>query len=175
MKDPITLNGRDITIGGIVSEAKVLPTKKGTFYGRLTIEDFTDSFEITLFGKDFENYRKFFFIGYPLMIKGRFDISKFRQGELEFYVRSIQMLSDVRDEFIKKITIPILIDDVNEELIDQIKVVSKSNTGKVQLKIKVIDPKSQISMEMFSRSYRVALSNELISHLKKMDLKFKVN
>lgn len=175
IKDPAPLVGREITIGGIVSEAKVLTTKKGTFYGRLTIEDFTDSFEITLFGKDFENNRKYFFVGYPLLIKGRYEHSKFRPGELEFYVRSIQMLSDAREDYIKKITIPLYVDDIDEDLIDQIRLVTKSNSGKVQLKIKVIDPKSKVSMEMFSRSYRINLNNEFISHLKKMDINFKVN
>lgn len=175
IKDPTGLVGKEISVGGIVSEAKVLTTKKGTFYGRLTIEDFTDSFEITLFGKDFENNRKFFFVGYPLLIKGRYEPSKFRQGELEFYTKSIQMLSDAREDYIKKITIPLYIDDINEDLIDQIKLITKSNSGKVELKMKIIDPKSKVSMEMFSRSYRINLSNELIDHLKKMDLNFKVN
>jgi DNA polymerase-3 subunit alpha len=175
MKDPTQLNGKDISIGGIVSEAKVLPTKKGTFYGRITIEDFTDSYEITLFGRDFENNRKFFFVGYPLMIKGRFEASKFRPGEVEFQVRTIQMLSDVREEYIKKLTLTLFVDELNDELIDQIKIISKENSGKVQLKLKVIDPKSRVSLEMFSRSLRISISNDLINHLKKMDINFKVN
>ncbi|MDD2277647.1 MAG: DNA polymerase III subunit alpha, partial [Bacteroidales bacterium] len=105
MHDPTRLVGRELTFSGIVSEAKVLTTQKGNYYGRLTIEDFTDSYEITLFGKDFENNRKFFFVGYPLLIKGRFDHSKYREGQLELYIKNMQMLSDVRDELVKKITI----------------------------------------------------------------------
>ncbi|HPF93814.1 MAG TPA: hypothetical protein PLV65_07745, partial [Tenuifilaceae bacterium] len=150
-------------------------TKKGNFYGRLTIEDFTDSYEITLFGKDFENYRKFFFVGYPLLIKGRFDHSKFRPGELELFTKSMQMLSDVRDELVKKITISLLVNEVNDEIIDKIQTITSANTGKVQLKFRVMDPQSRVSLEMFSRAYRVNVSNELIDHLKQMDLNFKIN
>lgn len=175
MKEPAQLNGREIIIGGIVSDAKVLQSKNGNFYGRLTIEDFTDSFEMVLFGKDFENYRKFFFLGYPIMVKGRFELSKFRQGELEFFVKSIQMLSEVRDEMIKKITISLMLDEVDDELIDQIKVVTKSNNGKVQLRVKIVDPKNKVNLEMFSRTIRINVSKQLIEHLKKMDINFKVN
>lgn len=175
MKDPTQLIGRELSFAGIVSEAKVLTTKKGNFYGRLTIEDFTDSYEITLFGKDFENYRKFFFVGYPLLIKGRFDHSKFRPGELELFTKSMQMLSDVRDELVKKITISLMVNEVNDEIIDKIQTITSANTGKVQLKFRVMDPQSRVSLEMFSRAYRVNVSNELIDHLKQMDLNFKIN
>ncbi len=175
MSDPTRLVGRELTFAGIVSEAKVLTTQKGNYYGRLTIEDFTDSYEITLFGKDFENNRKFFFVGYPLLIKGRFDHSKYREGQLELYIKNMQMLSDVRDELVKKITISLTIDEVNEGIINKIKDLTNVNTGKVMLRFRVIDPQSKVSLEMFSRAHRINLSNEFIEHLKQMDLNFKIN
>ncbi|MDY0196534.1 MAG: DNA polymerase III subunit alpha [Tenuifilaceae bacterium] len=175
MSDPTRLVGRELTFAGIVSEAKVLTTQKGNYYGRLTIEDFTDSYEITLFGKDFENNRKFFFVGYPLLIKGRFDHSKYREGQLELYIKNMQMLSDVRDELVKKITISLTIEEVNEGIINKIKDLTNVNTGKVMLRFRVIDPQSKVSLEMFSRAHRINLSNEFIEHLKQMDLNFKIN
>ncbi|MFO8021879.1 MAG: DNA polymerase III subunit alpha, partial [Perlabentimonas sp.] len=175
LQDPESLNGRDLSFAGIVSSAKVLPTKKGTLYGRLTIEDFTDSYEIVLFGKDFENFRKFFYTGYSLLVKGKFEPNRFRQGELEFSIKSIHMLSDVREEFVKKLTISLMVDEVNEKLVEEIRYLSDENKGKVQLNLKVFDPKSNISLNMFSRTYRVDVSNQLIEHLHKMDVNFKVN
>lgn len=173
--EPLALNGREITVAGIVSEAKVLPTKKGTFYGRLTIEDFTDSFEFTLFGKDFENYRRFFYVGYPIMIKGRFNPSRFREGELEFSIKSMHMLSDIREEFIKKITLSLFIDDIDDELIVDLKKVVTSSPGNVKFMVRLVDPESSIGMELFSRSYRVGITNDLVKHLNKMNINYKVN
>jgi DNA polymerase-3 subunit alpha len=173
--EPTLLNGKDISIAGIVSDAKVLPTKKGTFYGRLTIEDFTDSFEFTLFGKDFENYRRFFYVGYPILIKGKFNPSNFRPGEIEFTIKSINMLTDIREEQIKKITLSLFVDEVNDDLSDQLKQISSANPGKVQLKLRVVDPESKMSLEMFSRSYRVSITNELIKNLNKLSVNYKVN
>ncbi|HCX99076.1 MAG TPA: DNA polymerase III subunit alpha [Bacteroidales bacterium] len=175
MHDPTRLIGRELTFAGIVSEAKVLTTKKGNFYGRITIEDFTDSYEFTLFGKDFENNRKFFFVGYPLLIKGKFDPSKYRPGEIEFFIRNMQMLSEVRDEFVKKITISLTVDEINNEIIDKIQTLTTANTGKVMLRFRLTDPQSRVSLEMFSRAYRVNPSNELVDHLRQMNLNFKIN
>jgi DNA polymerase III subunit alpha len=175
LNEPESMNGREITVAGIVSHASVLPTKKGTFYGRLTIEDFTDSYEFTLFGKDFENYRRFFYVGYPIMVKGRFNPSRFRPGELEFTIKNILMLSDVREEFIKKITLSLFVDDVNDDLITQIKQIATTNPGNVQLKLRVVDPNSNIGLEMFSRAYRVTITNEMVKNLNKMNINYKVN
>lgn len=173
--DPILLNGREITVAGIVSEAKVLPTKKGTYYGRITIEDFTDSYEFTLFGKDFELYRRFFYVGYPLMIKGRFNPSRFRQGELEFSIKSINMLSEVREELVKRITISLMLNDINEELIKDIKQVVTDHPGNVTLNFRLLDPESSIGVQLFSRTYRISVSNDLVKHLNNMDINYKVN
>jgi DNA polymerase-3 subunit alpha len=175
MHDPTRLIGRELTFAGIVSEAKVLTTKKGNFYGRLTIEDFTDSYEITLFGKDFENNRKFFFVGYPLLIKGKFDHSRYRPGELEFFIKTMQMLSDVRDELVKKITISLTVDEINNEVINKIHALTTANTGKVMLRFRLMDPQSRVNLEMFSRAYRVNPSNEFVEHLRQMNLNFKIN
>ncbi|MFP4556618.1 MAG: DNA polymerase III subunit alpha [Bacteroidales bacterium] len=175
LQDPESLNGRDLTFAGIVSSAKILPTKKGTLYGRLTIEDFTDSYEIVLFGKDFENFRKFFYTNYSLFVKGKFEPNRFRQGELELSIKSIHMLSDVREEFVKKLTISLMVNEVNEQLVEDIRCLTDENKGKVQLNLKVFDPKSKISLNMFSRTYRVDVSNKLVEHLHKMDVNFKVN
>ena len=173
--DPPLLNGREITVAGIVSEAKVLPTKKGTFYGRLTIEDFTDSYEFTLFGKDFELYRRFFYVGYPLMIKGRFNPNRFRQGELEFSIKSMHMLSDVREELVKKITLSVSLNEVDDEMIKDIKQVVTKNPGNVNLNFRFVDPESNMGVELFSRTYRISVSNKLVKHLNQMDIKYKVN
>ncbi|MDD3892970.1 MAG: hypothetical protein PHE03_11785, partial [Bacteroidales bacterium] len=133
------------------------------------------SYEFTLFGKDFENNRKFFFVGYPLLIKGKFDPSKYRLGEIEFFIRNMQMLSDVRDELVKKITISLTVDEINNEIIDKIQTLTAANTGKVMLRFRLMDPQSRVSLEMFSRAYRVNPSNKFVEHLKQMNLNFKIN
>ncbi len=175
MEDLAALMNREISIAGIVTDAKVLTTKKGTHYGRLTIEDFTDSWELTLFGKDFTDNRNFFFKGYAILIKGRVEANRFRNNEPALTVKSIHMLSEVRDEMIKLLTISIPVDEVTDDMVDELRNLSTENKGKVPLRFRVVDRESNLSVEMFSRSHRVAVTSEFIGHLQKMDLNFKVN
>ena len=173
--DPPALGARDISVAGIVSEAKILPTKKGTYYGRITIEDFSDSYEFTIFGNEFETYRPMFYVGYALLIKGQFTPNRFRQGELEFKIRSMQTLSTLREDLVKKITLSLFVDDVNETLIKDLKTMASDHPGNVTLKVRIIDPKSHVNVELFSRTFRVSVSNELIKHLNHMNINYKIN
>lgn len=173
--EPTLLNGRDVSVAGIVSEAKILPTKKGTYYGRITIEDFTDSYEFTIFGNDFETYRPMFYVGYSLLVKGRFNPSRFRQGELEFNIKSMQTLSTLREDLVKKITLSLFVNDINDELISELKTIASSHPGNVNLRVRLIDPKQHVNVELFSRTLRVSVSNELIKHLNQMNISYKIN
>lgn len=175
LKDSSVLQGRELTVGGIVTEAKVLTTKTGNYYGRFTIEDFSDTFDFFLFGKDFENYRKYLFNGYSLLIRGRFEADRFRPNEMRFNIRTIQMLSDVRDELVKQITIALPIEDINSDTIKEIQDVAQDHTGKVVLKFQIRDNENKVGIEMFSRSYKINPSNEFIEHLMRMNLHFKIN
>lgn len=174
MKDLPLLNGKDVTIAGMVTSAKVATSKNGNQFGKITLEDYSDSWEMALFGKDFENYRKFCFEGYSLLLKGKVQPKSYNPSELEFKIKSINMLSDVKSEMIKMINISLPIHDITDNLVDDIKKQVESNKGKIQLKFKVIDPESKISIDLFSRTMKVNLSQKFIDYLKTNEFEFRV-
>jgi len=174
MKDLPSLNGKDVVIAGMVTSAKVAMSKNGNYFGKINIEDYTDSWEMALFGKDFENYRKFCFEGYSLLIKGRVQPKSYNPAELEYKIKSMHMLSDVKEEMIKMVSITIPLNEVNDSLVDEIRKQAESNKGKIQLKFKVVDPESKISIDLFSRTLRVKLSQKFLTFLQNNELEFKV-
>lgn len=174
MKDLPSLNGKDVTIAGMVTSAKVATSKNGNQFGKITLEDYSDSWEMALFGKDFENYRKFCFEGYSLLFKGKVQPKSYNPAEIEFKIKSINMLSDVKGEMIKMVNITLPIHDITENLVDDIKKQVESNKGKIQLKFKVIDPESKISVDLFSRTLKVNLSQKFIDYLRTNEFEFRV-
>lgn len=174
MKDLPLLNGKDVTIAGMITSAKVATSKNGNYFGKISLEDYSDSWELALFGKDFENYRKFCFEGYSLLIKGRVQPKSYNPAELEFKIKSINMLSDVKEEMIKMVNITIPIHDITDNLVDEIKKQVESNKGKIQLKFKIIDPESKISIDLFSRTMKVNLSPKFLNYLRSNEFEFRV-
>ncbi len=174
-RDVEKLKGRDISVAGIVTFVKNSITKNGKPYGSMVIEDYSDSYTLTLFGKDYETYRKYFYEGYSLLIKGSFVESTWKKNELEFKIKNISLLSNVRDELIKNLSVKIVLRNLSEDIMEDIKKLS-SKPGNVEMKFLIVDPEEKMSVEMYSRSQRIELTNQLIEFLQNSpEIEFKVN
>jgi DNA polymerase III subunit alpha len=156
---------RDVTVAGMVIDTRNGISKNGKPYGSFTIQDYSDSFRLMMFDKDYIENSKFFTIGYYLLLKGRVQKRPYREDELEFKVKTINLLSSVKDDLIKSVTLKIDPENISPEMIKDLKELVVENKGETELKFLFIDPDDKISLPMFSRTYRVRLNNELISYL----------
>lgn len=167
---------RDVTVAGMVIDTKNAISKNGKPYGSFTIQDYTDSFRIMMFDKDYIENSKFFTMGYYLLIRGRVQKRPYRDDELEFRVKTINLLSSVKDDLIKSVTLKIDPENISPEMITELKELVLENKGETELKFLFIDPEDKISLPMFSRTFRIRLNNELISYLDDHPgIEFKVN
>ena len=98
---------RDVTVAGMVTDTRNGIGKNGKPYGSFTLQDYSDSFRFMMFDKDYIENSKFFTIGYYLLIKGRVQKRKYKEDELEFKIKTINLLSSVKDELIKSVTLKI--------------------------------------------------------------------
>ena len=171
------LKGRGIAILGIVTNVKNSITKTGKPYGAFTIEDYSDSYTIMLFGSDYENFRSYLYEGYTLLIKGNVQKNTWKNNvDLDFKIKSIDILNNAREDLIKSIKIRIPVDSLTEKLLDDIKSYVNKNNGKTNLKFLIYDNTNKISIEMFSRNYNIYLSNEFVEYLEHMpEIDYKVN
>ncbi|MBN1789777.1 MAG: DNA polymerase III subunit alpha [Bacteroidales bacterium] len=166
LRDLEQLRGKEIAIAGMITTVKHATTKNGKPYGSFTIEDYTDTFSMTLFNKDYENYRKYLYEGYSLLIKGMIAENTWKNNpELELKIKNIYMLSSVRDELVQNIQIKLSVDMITEKLTEHLARFTQKNTGNSNLRVQIVDPAENISVDMFCRTQRVALSDELIEFL----------
>src|SRR5690606_40790180 len=90
-----------LTIGGMVTAAHHRITKNGKPFGVMVFEDYSDSYEIALFGEDYVKMKGYLHEGYFIQIKGIIQ-ERFRQaGNWGFEVKGMQLLSDLRDKLAK--------------------------------------------------------------------------
>ncbi len=167
---------KDVVVAGMVIDTKNGISKNGKPYGSFTLQDYTDSFRFIMFDKEYLEFSKFFITGYYLLVKGRVQKRKFREEELEFHIKSINLLSSVKDELIKSVTIKINPENIDKEMINELHELIRENRGDTELKFLFYDPSDKISLSMFSRTIRVRLNNELISFLDDFPgIEYKVN
>ncbi len=178
LKNLSSLKGKDVILAGIVIRADHSISKKGNPYGIMVLEDYTDSYRINLFGKDYETYRNFMFPGYSLFLKGTVQERTWPKDstELEFKLKSITMLANVKEEMIRSLSIRMSLDNLTDELIQNLQQVLPENGGKTDLKFYIVDEPEGLGIKMFSRNHRVNLSDRLIHFLENTpELEFKVN
>ena len=156
---------RDVVVAGMVTDTRNGIGKNGKPYGSFTLQDYSDSFRFIMFDKDYIDNSKFFITGYYLLIKGRVQRRKYKEDELELRIKTINLLSSVKDELIKSVTFKINPEDISPEMINDLKELVFENKGETELRFMFLDPDDKISLPMFSRTLRVRLNNELISYL----------
>jgi len=167
---------REVTIAGMVTDTKNGISKNNKPYGSMTLQDYTDSFRFILFDKDYIDNSKYFTIGYYLLIKGKVQKRKFREDELEFSIRKIYLLSSVKDELVKSVTLKIDPANIDHEMISELKQLISENKGETELRFMFLDSEDKISLPMFSRTQRVRLNNEFVAYLEDHPaIDFKVN
>jgi len=176
LRDLELLRGKEVTTAGMITSVKHATTKNGKPYGSFTMEDYTDSFSITLFNKDYENYRKFLYDGYSLLIKGMIGENTWKNTpELELKIKNIYLLSSVREELVKNIQIMLPVEMVTETFMDEFSQYTRKTSGNTNLKIMVFDSTENVSVDLFCRSQRIDLSDDLINFLTNMhEIEFKL-
>ena len=168
LNDLNSIEGKEVSLGGIVTAVRSGITKNNKPFGGFTIEDYSGSYEFMFFGKDYLEFKNYCTEGYTLYIKGRVQRrtwGKEVEKPLEYKVNSVQMLGDLRESLLKSISIKLPIDTIDEKMIAELRGKIEENEGKAILKFLIFDPEKKIWVQMFSRSHRVDVSNDLIDYL----------
>ncbi|WP_053179009.1 DNA polymerase III subunit alpha [Sunxiuqinia dokdonensis] len=169
------LKGRDLTFAGMVTESREAIGKTGKHFCTMTLSDYTDSYTFFFFGKDYVEFSKYCKTGLFLMIKGQVQ-NRFNGDQLEFKIRSIELLSEVRKNQIKTVTVQLPLQNVTPDLIQEIESISLKNKGKALLRFNIWDSETKSMVSLFSRNTRVEMTSELERFFRNHEsLSFKIN
>lgn len=162
---------QNVTIGGMVTDFISRPAKNGGNYGIMKIQDYTGSTEFMLFGQDYINFHNYGVAGTPVLIKGTFG-RRFQNSELRFKVNSIQLLTTLKGQLFKGITINLIASKLNEAihgvLNEHIKE-SKEDLG--SLRFNIFDPETSRHVTLDSPA-RISINKDLIEKLEDMEVDF---
>ncbi len=170
LNDLETLRSKgDIKVAGIVTTFAHRMTKTGKPFGTLTVEDYNGSYTFFLFSEDYVNYKEYFMQDWYLFIKGSVVDRKWGNGEPEFKISQISLLSEVRDKLVKGIKVNMSLDSIRPDILDDIEQLSKANPGDCSLSFNIIDIHESIQVDLLSGKYKIKPSNELIESLERLD------
>ncbi len=170
-----SLKGREMTFIGMVTEARESFGKTGKPYSQIVLTDYTDSYKMFFFSKDYVEYGKYCKTGIYLMIKGVVQ-NRYGGDQLEFKVNKIELMDEVREKYFKSITVKIPLPSITSEMVTELSNLTLNSKGKSLLRFDVWDPETKMIVNLFSRNTRIEITNELLDYFEKHDdLVFKIN
>lgn len=169
------INGKDFVVAGMVTSVQHLTTKTGKQYGRFTVEDYNGSYQFTLFSKDYENFRRFLYDDYYLLIKGKVMPRMFNEKEFEPRIQSIMQLHEAMDTMIKEITVSIPVEEVTRELIEDLSDTVKESKGNILFRLKIYDPsQADVAVKLYSKTAKIELSGYFINYLDEHNFRYRL-
>ncbi|GAA4796540.1 DNA polymerase III subunit alpha [Olivibacter ginsenosidimutans] len=164
------IKNKELVLGGMVTAVYHGMTKTGKPYGRMTFEDYSDSYEMALFGEDYVKFKGFLNESYFLQIRGTVSERFRQQDNWEFKITSIQLLSELREKMAKSISIQVPLHELNPQFMDSLQTIIQKNQQEqevrnCQLKFVLLDYEDKLSLEMPAKGVKVHLSNAFLEDL----------
>ena len=164
-----------VTVGGIVTDLREGFTKRGTPFGIVTLEDYEGAGELAFFD-DWPQWRGKFIKGSSLYIKMKFEKKFPTSTYISSKVLDVEYLVDVRDKFIRKLTLLVNVDDLTEldatELVNEI----EKSPGQVEVNVLCHSVKLMRPVNLVSQSRRVGVTKNLIDFLDgKSAIEYRIN
>ncbi len=164
---------RDIRASGIVTSVRERISKRGNKFLSFTIEDFTDSFEIALFGDQYEKYRGLIRQDEMLFITGTYQAKRYDPTDFEFRILDIRLMTtDFFDKMVRHLCVEIPNTELNETLLGQLEHLFTTHKGNKDLKFRITDGKYLADISMISSEWKVNPNGEVVRELNEMGLKY---
>jgi len=174
--DLTVLKGRDLKVAGIVTKVEHRTTKNGKPFGSINIEDYSDSHRLVLFGNQYLDFKKYFTVGYYIALRGKVQ-HRFNkaENELEFNISQIEMLSEIKEKAFNSLAIKIPVENLTDDLIGEVQTLAEEHKGNVMLKFLIYEPATKVWVQMFSRTHRIQITQDLVHYLEKRpEIEFKI-
>ena len=162
-------------IGGLITEAEQLTSKSNNPYGRYTIEDYTGSYQLVLFGNAYRQFGHLMLKNTYVLVTGVIQQRNagqkwFREApdenaDFEFVVQRVDTLNEVQENRIEGLNVRLNVEEMTGEQIDEIIDRLQESPGKARLHITLYNPLNRQTVALTSRSHTIRITPHLYKWL----------
>ena len=166
MDDLTPFAGQSVRLGGIVTEIRSGTSKNGKPYGVATIEDFSGTGEIILYGDNWVKWGNYLCVDRSVLISGTVEKHLFRDGEYELRIGHIDWLADASDKVIEQITVTVNIAALSKDDVEMLSAYARENNGNTALRLVFVDatnPHNKLRMK--SRKYCIKVTRQFLNNI----------
>jgi len=162
------LDGKDVTVAGIITTVQHRTSKTGKPFGTFAMEDYMGSFEFILFGDDYIKFRNYLSEGLQVCVRAKVQTRFGQAGNFECKIQKIDLLSEMKDKTFSSIKLKVGASDVSNDFVDKIELLINTHPGKCGIEIHVEDKVENLSVKMFSKTKKIDINDELMNELNRL-------
>jgi DNA polymerase-3 subunit alpha len=160
--------GKEVSFAGMVTGFENRTSKTGNAFGKLIIEDYQGALEIMLFSKDYVEFNKFMVNNLFVHVKARIQERYGQPGSLEIKINKMDLLENVKETIFTTMKLKIDVNYLTDDLINSIENILITSQGKCNVEFFVEDATENMSVKLFSKSRKIAVSTDLTNELDKL-------
>ncbi len=158
---------KEVLFGGMVTATLQRTAKNGSLFGVMTLEDYTGSMDFRLFKENYLKMRHMMVVGNLLMVRARVEESRYQPGSVNVNIQDISLLEDALNNVIKKITLFMAPDQIDETVVNGLAKMKKEFPGNAKLYISLTPRDNKRPLVLVSKAGNVE-PRMFLNHLKKM-------
>ena len=173
-----------VCVAGFITATSETQTKTGRPMSRMTVEDYSGSYEFAFFGKDHETFMQYEKLHTAIFVEGVIE-ERFRQKaedkaqgkpapDMVFKPKNIMLLGNVTDTYVKGFSISVTTDMLSPEFREFLVKMLKKNKGNVPLTMFLHDPVKKWNIEFLSHKFKIQITPAFLEELKKAGVKYSV-
>jgi DNA polymerase-3 subunit alpha len=157
-------NGRPLRIAGYLADVAHQMSKKGTMYGRFKLVDYHGEFPFMLFSEDYLRFRDMLVADNKVFIQGQFQRRNTYSEEIEFKIKSITVLENVKRLFTKRVVLDIPLHRLNETIVSTLQKHNERD-GQAEWQIRIQAPEENRVVKLTSGFRKLEFTDALAEDL----------
>jgi DNA polymerase III subunit alpha len=164
-----------VKIAAFVASANHRISKKGTGFGSFTLQDYTGSYEFSMFNEDYAKFRYLLEPGASVFIDGDMKPRWNSAEEQELKIKEVRQLANIGESMTESITLMIPIEQISHQLIEDLDMLCLSHKGKHKLKIQFLDAQNRQTLHLFAADKKITVDSNFIAAVESQGLKYRLN
>ena len=159
----------EITFGGIITAVSARWTKTNKPFGIITIEDYSGTGELALFGDNWTKWENMLKEEYPVYVTASCRQRFANSDQYELTIKNVEFLSDVKERKIERFTIYVDSAMFQNACMTDLETLLKENSGNVPLYFVIHDSEHNSNVTLLSRSLAIDPNRKLLNFLDDMN------
>lgn len=171
-----------VSLAGFINSVEVKTSKSGKPWAKAVVEDFSGTYELPFFGKDYETYMEYLKAHTAVYVEGEIKEAYFVKPEegqkpvnvpYKFRVKNISLLGNLSENLLTGLIVEVKANNINPEFRKGLLKTLKSNKGHIPLVIHLTDPVTTYTVDFSARKHSVSVTSELLADLRALGLRYK--